>query len=286
MMKFLDSMKMELSSFVEDGQFLMLFMVALLFLWLTEDVKKKEIRVFAFAMLLLLLCPVTAKLLMLYQTPFYGYENLWELLPVTVLLAYALVMAVFKMVAAATREYGRFRAAVSQKKERIYEILTAAVLTAVLFLCGTLVPGKAITEKTDGMGVIPKETEEVLSLLDLKDTQVTLLAPDEIAAWARIYSGDILLPYGRNLWEQELSAYTYDTYTADKQELHDWVNGSMEASDVQEEMLLSYCASNGYDYIVFSQDRILEDALRMVLERQKEYELFSYTDEYVIYELP
>lgn len=285
-MKFLDFMKMELGSFVKDGQYLMLFMVALLLLWLTEDIKKKEFRMFAFTMLLLLLCPVTAKLLMLYQTQFYGYESLWELLPVTALLAYALVMAVFKMVAALTREYGRFRAAVPQKKERVYEILVTVVLTAILFLCGTLVPGKAITARTDGMDAIPDEAREVLSLLNPEDNAVTLLAPDEIAVWARIYSGDIRLPYGRNLWEPELSAYTYDTYAADKQELHDWVNGSLETSDVQEEMFLSYCASSGYDYIVFSQDRVLEDALRTALERQKEYEFFSYTDEYVIYGLP
>lgn len=286
MMQFLESMKMELGSFVKDGQYLMLFMTALLFLWLAEEAKRKELGLFAFIMLLLLLCPATAKLLILYQTRFYGYESLWQLLPVTVLLAYALVGAAFKMVAALTREYGRFRAAVPQKRERVYELLVTAVLTAVLFLCGTLVPGKAITAKTDGMDAIPDEVEKVLSFLNPQEGTVTVLAPDEIAAWARIYSGSILLPYGRNLWEPQLSAYTYDTYTADKQELHEWVNGSLETSDEQEEMLLSYCASSGYDYLVFSQERVLEDALRLALERQKEYELFSYTEEYVVYELP
>ncbi|MGN1148058.1 MAG: hypothetical protein ACI4TB_06520 [Lachnospiraceae bacterium] len=43
-MNFLSSLGMELGSFVEDGQFLMLFMVALLLLWLAGDENRKEFR--------------------------------------------------------------------------------------------------------------------------------------------------------------------------------------------------------------------------------------------------
>lgn len=300
-MNFLHSLGMEVGSFVEDGQFLMLFMVALLLLWLAGDENRKEFRQFALVMLLILLCPISAKLLLVYQTRFYGYEDLWELLPVTALLAYGLVMASMKIIAARAKEYGRWKAE-PKRKEYSYEIFMTLVLTALLFLCGTLTPAKAVTVKASGMDGIPGDVKEVLVLLDGRDEeQITILAPDEIAAWARIYDGDILLPYGRSLWEPELAAYTYDTYTEDMQELHAWVNGSLPLLEIEaaedadisggpgedavslEETFLSRCASHGYEYLIFSTERESEASLQTALDRQNCYTLYDRTEEYVIY---
>lgn len=293
MMKLLDSMRMGFSSFVEDGQYLMLFMVAVLMLWLMNDSKKKEIRWFTLIMLVLLLCPITAKLLLIYQTQFYGYESLWELLPVTAILVYGLVTAAFQIIAAHSRGYGRWESAAPKRKENAYEILIMVVLTAVLFLCGTLTPAKAFTDQTAGMGRLPKDTEEVLNQLMIAEgDSITLLAPDEIAAWARIYSGNIILPYGRNMWEPELSAYTYDNYAGDLVELHDWVNGSLPLSDqfddavFKEEINLSNCYTMDYDYIVFSIDRASQEVFQEALNRQNGYVLAAQTDGYVIYSQP
>lgn len=292
MRKLFDSVEIGLGSFVEDGQFLMLFMVALLLLWLTGEKEKKEFHRYALVVLILLLCPLSAKLLALYQTSFYGYENMWELLPVTAMLSYGLVAAVYHMVAAMTREYGRWKSAVSRKKETMYQALAVAVLGAVLFLCGTLTLGKEMAARADGESRIPAETREVLTLLDIpEESQITLLAPDAIMTWARIYSGDILLPYGRNLYEPALSAYTYDTYAGDMQEMHDWINGSLPVLDreadarMQEEIFLSSCASCGYDYLIFTEERAKGSALQAVLAEQKEYELYARTEGYVIYKL-
>lgn len=296
MTKLWDSMRVGYAGFVEDGQYLMLFMTALLLLWLLEGTEKKTFKRYSLVLLLLLLCPLTAKLLLVYQTAFYDYGDLWGLLPVTGLLAYALVIAVFQMMAAITRGYGRWQNAMPRKKERIYEITAVVILTAVLFLCGTLTPGREMTGKTGNRnaaeeGTYEKAQEVLEELIIPENGTIMLLAPDEIASWARIYNGNICLPYGRSLWEQELSAYTYDFYMADMQELHDWVNGELPAPDTleealkQEEMFLSLAASSGYEYLVFTRERNEQEVLQGALERQKEYGLYAGTGEYVIYRL-
>ena len=236
-------------------------------------------------MLLLLLCPLSVRLLSLYQTAFYEKEALWQLLPVTALLAYGLVMAFTRMTAVLTRGYGRWHSTASRQKERFCEIVVGLVLTTLLFSCGTLSPAREISGQGGGSG-IPREAEEALSLLEIpEEVQVYLLAPDEIQTWARIYDGNLLLPYGRNLWENELSAYTYDGYEPEQYELHEWINGTYAGarSPEQQEEIISRCASAGYEYLVFSAERAEEESLRTAILRQEEYALFAETAQYVIY---
>lgn len=292
MTEFFQILKNGYNSLTESGQFLMLFMVSLLLLWLIKEFEKKEFRQFATIMLLLLLCPVSVKLLLLYQTQFYGYENLWALLPMTAVLACVAVVAVSKISSWYAAEQGRLRKTVSGKRERAYETLAVAVLALLLFFCGTLTSAKGMTEQDFDGDKLPKEAAEVFRLLEIPDEGgVLLLAPDEVAAWARIYSGRILLPYGRNLWEPELSAYTYDFYMGDMSELHNWVNGMLgtgsegEEALREEEMLLSYCASAGYHYLVFSVERDSGENLQSAMENQSEYMYFAKTDKYVVYRL-
>lgn len=292
MAEFFRFLKNGYNSLTESGQFLMLFMVSLLLLWFVKESAKKEFRRFATIMLLLLLCPFSVKLLLLYQTPFYGYENLWALLPMTAVLACAAVVAVSKISSWYITERGRLRKAVSGRRERVYEALAAAVFALLLFFCGTLTSAKGLAEQDYDGDKMPKEAAEVFVLLEISEGEdVFLLAPDDLAAWARIYSGHILLPYGRNLWEPELSAYTYDAYKGDMEELHNWVNGMLvtgsegEEALREEEMLLSYCASAGYDYLVFSLERGNGENLRSAMENQSEYTYFAKTDAYVIYRL-
>lgn len=292
MADFIRTLKTGYHALTESGQFLMLFMTALLFLWFLRGFEKKEFRRLATVMLLLLLCPVSIKLLLLYQTGFYGYENLWALLPMTALLACAAVMAVFKITTIYISERRKLRKAVSAKREHVAEVLAAALMAVLLFFCGTMEVAKSETGQDFNGDKLPEEVAEVLQLIEIpQEEAVFLLAPDEVAAWARIYSGKILLPYGRNLWEPALSAYTYDVYMGDMQELHNWVNGTLatgsdgEEALREEEMVLSRCASAGYDYLVFSAERNSGEELRLAMENQKEYVCFAQTKDYVIYKL-
>ena len=292
MADFIRTLQTGYHALTESGQFLMLFMTALLFLWFLRGFEKKEFRRLATVMLLLLLCPVSIKLLLLYQTGFYGYENLWALLPMTALLACAAVMAVFKITAIYISERRKLRKAVSAKREHAAEVFAVFLMALLLFFCGTMEMAKSETGQDLNGDKLPEEVAEVLQLVEIPQEEgVFVLAPDEVAAWARIYSGKILLPYGRNLWEPVLSAYTYDVYMGDMWELHNWVNGTLatgsdgEEALREEEMVLSCCASAGYDYLVFSAERNNEEGLRLAMENQKEYVYFAQTEGYVIYKL-
>ncbi len=291
MRNLLNSMKTGYAGFIEDGQYLMLFMVALLLLWILEDPKKKEFRQFGLVMLLVLLFPITAKLLLVYQTAFYTYEDLWELLPVTALISYGLVTCFYKMIKALSMENVRWKAVTSGIKEKIREIVVSIVLIIILFLCGTLTLGKSMSPQVYSAERIPKQVTEVLDSIALSEEgQFVVLAPDEIMTWARAYNGNILLPYGRDLIEPQLSAFTYDYYGEDTWQLHEWLHGTLPAlSDLQEavwqdEMYLSLCASSEYHYMIFSRTRH-DEVLMKALSLQMEYELFDETDKYVIYKL-
>ncbi len=285
-----NSMRIGYTGFIEDGQYLMLFMAALLLLWISEDPRKREFTKFCLVMLLVLLFPLTAKLLIVYQTAFYNYENLWELLPVTTLLSYGLVIAFIRMTASIKKEYGHFKSIIPKRKEITDQLFIGAVLVVFLFLCGTLSLGKTMSAPSFDSTRMPIEVKAVLDQIPIsEEEEVYLLAPDSIMTWARIYNGNIHLPYGRNLVEPKLSAYTYDVYSEDMWLLHDWVNGNLPAcvnlqeAVWQEEMYLSQCASNGYDYLVFSDDRHDSEILAQALSLQKEYTLFAEVENYVIY---
>lgn len=272
---------------MSGGQYLMLFMVALLLLWLTDDPEKKEFRSFSLVMLLLLVCPASVWVLCKYQTAFYSRDALWQLLPVTALLAYGLVMALFRIMWALTRGYGRWRSAMPRQKERLCELGIGGMLTVLLFLCGTLSLAKTVTDSAGEAGV-PDSVRGVLQALEIpQEENVYLVAPDEVQEWARVYSGRLLLPYGRNLWEPALSAYTYDSYGEELYELHDWINGTGQTaySLQQEEELLSRCASAGYEYLVFGGERLEDENLQAALSRQSIYKEYGAAGQYVIYRI-
>jgi len=244
--------------FVQMGQFLMLFMVALLLLYLLDDTKCVAFKQYAFLMLLILIFPVTAKVLTVYQTAFYSKDHLWVLLPVTPLLGYGLVVASVKIVGALTSSYGRWTKSVSRRKESTVEAFVILGLSMVLFMCGTLRFGKVMTQETDGNGVIPATVCEVLDTIETSGTDsVKILATDEVARWVRIYDGKLILPYGRNLYEPEMTAFTYEVYTEEMYMLHDWINGELSEDEMYVGMdFWEECATNGYQYLIFKADNL------------------------------
>ena len=167
MMKLLESWGAGTGSFAENGQYLALFLVVLLFLWLTGKEVKKEFVIFSGVVALLILCPFTAKVLLIYQTTFFAHETVWELLPMTAFLAYGAVMAFAKMTAALTKEDREWKATISGKKGKAYEALAVLALAALLFLSGTVSFTENITEKAERADRIPVEIGEVLDLLEI-----------------------------------------------------------------------------------------------------------------------
>lgn len=290
MIKLLESMGAGKGSFAENGQYLALFLAALLFLWLWREEKRKEFKVFAFIVSLLLLCPLTAKLLTIYQTTFYDYETVWVWLPLTAVVAYALVVVSDKMLSLLTREDREWKETVSGKKEKLYECAAIGALVLVLFLSGTVSFTETVTKTSSRADGIPEEVGEVLDLVEIpRGESVLLAAPDEVVTWARIYNGDIILLYGRDMTENALSAYLYDKYPSDITGLHDWLHGTLpapalvEEAYLQEEAYVEQCLLAGCDYLIFTVERANNDLLAYALESYGGYEISARTDKYVVY---
>lgn len=282
MRNLLQAMKDGYGLLTGEGQFLVFFLLALYILWFFKKNEIKELKRYATVTLLFLLFPLTAKGLMLYATAFYGYAELWVLLPVTLVTGFMFTGFTFEWAPELPflRKYPVRR-----------EAVCIAAMAVLLFLCGTLSVMPVKTQVASMGHVLPKETEEILEEYVCdgipEGEKVWLLAPDDIMAYARIYDGRICLPYGRFLWEKELSAYTYDSYAADTEELHGWVNGTLTGMDEVEisENYLSMCSSKEITVLVFEKERLTTDGLAEALDKQDSYRHAGETDRYVVYRL-
>ena len=78
-------------NYTDDGKLAALLLAALLFLWLrNKKVSQKGFLSYAVLMTACCIFPVTAVLLMLYQTKFYDYQWIWSLVPVTPVIAWGI----------------------------------------------------------------------------------------------------------------------------------------------------------------------------------------------------
>ena len=76
-----------------SGKMAALLLAALLFWWLAEKEKKQRtLLLYTSVAVVCCILPVTAALLMLYQTKFYDYEWIWSMVPVTAATAYGFTL--------------------------------------------------------------------------------------------------------------------------------------------------------------------------------------------------
>lgn len=222
----------------EPGKLVGLLLVLLIFLLIYRE--HEDLRVISWytaAMTLLCICPLTAAVLMLYQTRFYDYQWIWSMVPVTIAVAMGLTVLV-------TDFYAYCRG----KDKKYANILLVAVPIA-LFLCG-------------GMGVAPdvessdsssrREAEAVLQQLKelSEDEKLCLWAPKEILEYAREYDGELELIYGRNMWEEALNAYTFDIYSEEQLAMYQWMDGESAKNRISDEACVELVIESGANCIL------------------------------------
>lgn len=203
------------------GKLMALFLVSLMFLWIgCKQEKQKTLLCYGTVSALCCIIPVTAVPLMLYQTRFYDYEWIWSIVPVTIITAYAgtKVMA---------EHWQGFR------REAWRRGLPVTVgLLVVALLCGGLNGNdvdreseKTWREQTESvMEVIRAGTEEKLGDVGTGSGSICMWAPRKMMEYARRLDSGILLPYGRNMWEEALGAYSYDTYSEETEKMYQWMS--------------------------------------------------------------
>lgn len=204
------------------GKLMALFLAALLFLWLRcKQENQRALLRYSTAAALCCILPVTAVPLMLYQTRFYDYEWIWSIVPVTVMTACAGtgVMA----------EYWQgFRGEAWRKG-----LPVTAGLLAVTLLCGGW-NGSDVDR--DSEKAWKEQTENILESIRTgvdetpENAGFCLWAPRKMMEYARRLDGSILLPYGRNMWEEALDAYSYDTYSEALKKMYQWMSVVEETS--------------------------------------------------------
>lgn len=263
-------------SYTENGKLAALFLAALLFLWLRRSkTGHKSLLLYAAAAAACCMIPLTAAVLMLYQTKFYDYEWVWSMVPLTAVTAWG-----------AAEFLGDYWTGFQGKLWKRGVPVTLLLLAAVLFCSGL---GGQVWNREQEM----KEREEAgLVLEELRELaagrEICLWAPQTIMEYARELDGSIRLIYGRNMWDISLNGYAYDVYEEPVQELYRFMEqnaGEVQTEDGEEKLItVRQCADiimdRGVNCILLPQTadagmvEQLEDALGLAAGQLGEYYLF------------
>ena len=210
--------------YTDQGKFGVLFLAVLLAAFYLKTAHNKRwdreqqiMLLYAAVTGFLVIFPVTAVLLMLYQTRFYDYDWVFSMVPVTAVIAFGGTWFLLKY---------------SREKERKWW-KTAAVsvlLLMIVFLCGNLGRKDAWNQTVFlNSGDAAAENENTVQLILDKleeegNTQnICMWAPRQILSGVRGVNGSITLLYGRNMWEKSLDAYSYDVYGEDIVTMYEWM---------------------------------------------------------------
>ena len=226
-----------------------LFLIALLFLWMTE--KDRKVRVvllyFAAALSVVFLCPLYAWIGMKIDADVY-YRVLWSL-PMGILVCYSVVKLMT-----------RFRSTFAKVL-----IFFMAVLT--IMINGDLVYTKSMHVKSGNAYHIPQIVIDVADALKLENYRPIAVLPAELLPFLRQYTADIFTPYGRNILEP---AWTFQN------ELYDAMEGDRDAYDVAE---VARCARNHQcAFVVLSSRKQMNGSME-----EQGYFLFRFVQGYFIY---
>lgn len=246
--------------FITAGKLAGVFLAALLFLlFQRKKVKQQTFLLYTTIAAVLCIFPVTAAILMLYQTRFFDYQWIWTMVPMTGFCAFAAVLFLEDHL----KEY------TSDKRVK------AAV---VLMLLGILAISSGLGKKAvDPKALTTGEVKTILASVkeNCADETVKLWAPEEVLAKTRALDGSIELLYGRNMWDNHLNAYAYDVYSEDLQEAHFWIEHTTWYERIPDDECLETVVNRGVNCILLPME-VREDSLEIFLtEYEKKAVLFE-----------
>lgn len=190
----------------KTGQGLFGVFCAAVFLYCFFREKTRGNRFFAtsFFLGLIIVCPLTAVMLLKVYTPYYDWKDLQQLFPMIILLAYGSV-ELFSFL----RKQSIPGLRVNQK---IRSLLGIACIMSLLVVA-TNFYGLDKYETVDDKG-IPVATSEVFDSLKqvTGDQTFILAAPPEMLQYARMYEANWQPIYGRDLWSGKAASYINSNY--------------------------------------------------------------------------
>lgn len=233
-----------------NKSFLMpLFLIALLFLWVTEtDRKLRVILLYLVAAIaVIFLCPLYAWVGMRIDEGIY-YRVFWTL-PIGILVCYSTVRLMM-----------RFRYAVSR-------VLVFFLAILVIVINGDLVYTNSFHIKSVNAYHIPQQVIQVADAIRQENYKPVAVLPAELLPFLRQYTADIYTPYGRNILEP---AWTFHN------ELYDAMEGDSAVYDVAE---VARCARNERcAFVVLSCIKQMKGSME-----EEGYFLYRFVEGYFIY---
>ncbi len=212
-------------NYITNGKYAVLLLAVLVWYWFGGN-KKKELPLMLYSTLATAGCilPVSAAMLMKYQTAFYDYQWIWNYVPVTLVIAYGGVLFLTEGKVAAESETGIDGLQNAIRKNKHRAVLSLMVL-ALIGLCGKL--GQPVFDEE----VAKQQRDSAVQVLDViaedaladENIGICLWAPREIMVSARSLQPEFCLVYGRNMWDAALGAYTYETYSEKEEMLYLWM---------------------------------------------------------------
>lgn len=155
--------------------------------------------------LLLVLLPVTAVVLLKYQSALYEYGLLWTLVPVTAVVSYAGVRFLWDMLPGMEKT-GKGK----------YVIGTLAVC-GIIFLLGN----RGIVQRVSLEEAELRRGYEQLA--EALPEETMLWGPRDMMQWIRRKNGDVKLAYGLDMWDAKAAAYDGDAYAPELIEAYEWM---------------------------------------------------------------
>lgn len=228
MMELLRNAWLGWQNYTNNGKMAALLLIALLLFWFGKTELRNKYRTFVIyttVMVVCCICPFTAAILMTYQTKFYDYQWIWGAVPVTIMIALAGTLLWTEL----SEKYAK------TKRARWKIAGITALMVGVIYLCGRM---ENNIWDTDKAAQNREETAKVLEKITENGTNknIVLWAPQKIMEYTRVLDGNICLPYGRNMWDGALNAYSYDTYGEAEKMLYAWMSYAEETGEGEAEV--------------------------------------------------
>lgn len=209
LLAYLDRTIYGMTEFFRTDKSVVLLVAAFLYLWLkpkkAADNKENRMLVYSLIMTVVLLFPITAVAVVIYQTAFYDYAWAWSMVPVAAVVGYAAVQMYQE---------------ISRGNTRFQKVLPIVIILFVFFICGN--QGTLQTDESTGDDGQIRAIAEALVHKEEAYAPV-LWAPKNIMQDMRRQTGEILLIYGKDMWDEKAGAYDYEVYSEEFTGAYEWL---------------------------------------------------------------
>lgn len=213
-----------------NATFMLMFIIALIYLWCFEkDKVKKAVLVLAsVTFLVLFVFPPFAYIFMNKAGEAGTYYRFLWLVPSTIVSAYTIV-----------------RILTGIKKVYLKFLLFIPIIICIM-IGGVYMYDAPVFIDSNNAYQIPDDVKDICDEIIIENREVGAVFPDEILQYPRLYSAYIVMPYG-------FETLQFGTGGAD--EIHD----EMVKETIDVKTLASLCEERKLHYIILNQNRTLDD---------------------------